>query len=448
MHGTEKTLTTVKSGDNQPISIVALLGSAGGLAPIQTILADTPDDTGAAFFVLQHLAPDNDSMLPDILRNHCSMPVLSAVHDELVQANTIYVAPPGYFVTLSNGQIALKSHKGLEIRSHIFNTFLESLAIDQKEKAVAIVLSGACDDGRVGAIVVRQAGGLVIVQDPETAEFRSMPDRVIEMNAADIVLTPENIAPMLVALIKDSHQSLSLDPNSSGYLRIMSILKNTCHVDFSRYKLSTVQRRISRRILLNKQCNDIDSYLQLISHSVSETELLGSDLLIGVSSFFRDKGVFEELRSTVIPELFKEAQGRELRLWVAGCATGEEAYSYAMLCLDYMQSQGISQQVKILASDINPESIRKANAGTYPKSISKQLPEQAIEKYFLDHGDEYQVTEELKKLVVFFRHDLTEDIPFSNIDLISCRNVFIYLKPEIQQHVVRCFGFGLKKEAF
>lgn len=430
---------------NVPCCIVTLLASAGGLAPIQQILKDIPADSGAAFFVFQHLAPDNENKLPELLQKHCAMRVHSAQDQQIVEANQVYVSPPGFNVTLSKGQLHLQSQKGLDIRSQSFNTFLESLAVDQQDKAIAVVLSGASDDGRIGAIVVRQAGGMVIVQDPDTAEFRSMPDRIIEMSGADITLAPDKIAPMLSALIKDHKNGLSLDSNSEGYRQIMARLKDLSEVDFSRYKMSTVKRRISRRMLLNKLEHNIDAYLQLIDRSNQEVELLSRDLLIGVSSFFRDKEAFDTLKESILPRLCMNAKGRELRIWVAGCATGEEAYSFAILCLDFFASQGITKEIKVLASDINPESIRKANEGIYTAKQVAELSKQHLSQYFQEVGGAYRVCDGLKKKVIFFKHDLTKDIPFSNIDLVSCRNVFIYLKPEIQQHIVRCFAFGLNK---
>lgn len=428
-----------------PNYIVALLASAGGLTPIQAILSALPDNTGAAFFVLQHLAPDSVNLLPNLIKHCTGMPVYSAENGQSIEANNIYVGPPAHFVTILNSQVCLQPIKGLEIRSHAFNTFLESLALDQKERAIAVVLSGACDDGRVGAIIIRQEGGLVIAQEPNTAEFRSMPERIIEISAADIILSPDKIAPMLEALIKDSRQALSLELNSSGYLRIMAILKRSSQVDFSRYKLSTIQRRISRRMLLNKLNDDIEGYLRLLDSSAHEAELLSRDLLIGVSSFFRDPEAFESLKQKFLPELASASESDEFRVWVAGCASGEEAYSYAILCLEFFEHNHPPKAVKILASDINPESIRHANKGLYSSNIKQQMPPQYLKKYFRKEANGYQVSEELKKQVVFFQHDLTEDIPFSNMDLVSCRNVFIYLNAEIQQHVSRCFGFSLKK---
>ncbi len=430
---------------NVPCCIVALLASAGGLAPIQQILRDIPVDSGAAFFVFQHLSPDNENKLPELLQKHCDMDVHSAQHQQAVEANQVYVSPPGYNVTLSKGLLHLQSQQGLDIRNQSFNTFLESLAIDQQDKAIAVVLSGASDDGRIGAIVVRQAGGLVIVQDPDTAEFRSMPDRIIEMSGADITLAPDKIAPMLSTLIRDHKNGLSLDANSEGYRRIMARLKDLSEVDFSRYKMSTVKRRISRRMLLNKLEHKVDAYLELIEQSNQEVELLSRDLLIGVSSFFRDKDAFDALKASILPRLCMNAKGRELRIWVAGCATGEEAYSFAILCLDFFASQGITKEIKVLASDINPESIRKANEGLYTAKQVADLSKQHLSQYFQETDGAYRVCDGLKKKVIFFKHDLTKDIPFSNIDLVSCRNVFIYLKPEIQQHIVRCFAFSLNK---
>ncbi len=430
---------------NVPSCMVALIASAGGLAPIIRILENIEPDSGAAYFVLQHLSPGSDHILPDVLQGHCSMSVLTAEHNKPILANEVYVCPPRYSLTVSNGLMSLESQHQQEVRSSTFNTFLESLSVEQQERAIAVILSGACDDGRIGAVLVRESGGTVIVQDPETAEFRSMPERVLEMNAADIVLPPDDIAPMLSALVKDSQNGISLDHGSSAYLRIIQRLKHISGNDFSRYKISTIKRRIARRILLNKLDHDLESYVKQIEHSTTEVELLCRDLLIGVSAFFRDNEAFDVLSKSILPRLFQKVEGRELRVWVAGCSSGEEAYSLAILCMEYCQLHGLSNDVKVLASDINPLSINKANAGIYASSSSEQIPKPYLDKYFIQHDDSIEVCESLKQRVMFFKHDLTEDIPFSNIDLVSCRNVFIYLKPEVQRHISRCFGFALRK---
>ena len=430
--------------NNEPSKVVAMIASAGGLAPLQTVLSSIPDNTGATFFVLQHLAPNQESYLAGLIAQRSAMPVRLASDGEEIRANTIYLGPPGQLVTLDKRVISLKPHENSKLRSRIFDIFLESLSQQQHEQAIAVVLSGAGDDGRRGAAILRHEGGLVLVQAPETADFRSMPEHVIGISAPDLILPPDKIAPMLVALLNEGKQGPTLASNSSGYLRIMALLRQSSKVDFSRYKTATMQRRINRRMMLNNIPNNLEAYLDILEQSEEERQVLARDLLIGVSAFFRDPDVFEQLKVEYLPSLMMARQQKELRIWVAGCATGEEAYSLAMLCQAYLETSDLGVDVKILASDINQEAIRLADQGIYTESQVELLSGNYLERYFHKVAQGYQVNDEIRKRVTFFQHDLTEDIPFSHIDLISCRNVFIYLNPEVQRHVLRCFGFGLR----
>tara|TARA_R110001592_G_C13179205_1_gene750666 strand:- start:723 stop:5477 length:4755 start_codon:yes stop_codon:yes gene_type:complete len=426
------------------LKVVAFVASAGGLVPLQTIIDDIPKGTGASFFILQHLAQNQLSYLPSLISQHTDLPVILASNNDKIVPDTIYIGPPGQIISLDQGIISIRSQESSEQRLHIFDIFLESISKDHYEQSIAIILSGAGDDGRKGAAILRESNGLLLVQEPDTAEFRSMPEQAISNSAPDLVLPPNKIGPMLVALLNDGQNKLTLEPSSSGYLRILAFLMKASHIDFSRYKPATVQRRICRRMLLNNMPDSLESYLKLLESSLEEREILSRDLLIGVSSFFRDPEVFEHLKNTYLPSLVTARQGREFRMWIAGCATGEEAYSFAILCLEYLESSGQTVDLKILASDLNQESIRIADLGIYADNTVQNLPKTYLQKYFEKVPNGYRVIEKIRKRVIFFQHDLTEDIPFSNIDLISCRNVFIYLKPEIQQHAKRSFGFGLR----
>jgi two-component system CheB/CheR fusion protein len=430
-------------GDKQ-LKVVALVASAGGLAPLQTIVEDIPKDTGASFFILQHLASNHLSYLPNLISQHTDLPVYLASDGDKIAANTIYICPPGAIMLLEQDIICIQSQINPEQRQQIFDIFLESISKSYFQQAIAVILSGAGDDGRKGAAILRQSNGLLLVQEPDTAEFRSMPEQAINNSAPDQILPPNKIGPMLVALLNDTNRELTLEPSSSGYLRILALLLRTSHIDFARYKPATIQRRISRRMLLNQMSGNLELYLQLLESSPEEREILARDMLIGVSSFFRDPEVFEHLKNTYLPSLMSKREGSEFRIWIAGCATGEEAYSYAILCQEYQESTGQSVDLKILASDLNPESIRIAGLGIYSENTLQSLPKAYLKKYFNKVPNGYRVIEKIRKCMIFFQHDLTEDIPFSNIDLISCRNVFIYLKPGIQQHVKRSFGFGLR----
>ncbi len=427
-----------------PHRLFGIVFSAGGLEPLLAIVTQITPMSGSAFIVMQHMSKAQANLLASLLAKRTSIPVTEAVSNQVVEPNHIYVCPPGFQAELQDGHIVLAELNPHDGKEQPFDRFLTSLAADQRERGVAVILSGAGSDGKKGAVAMRHAGGLVLVQDPLTAEFHSIPELVADVAAPDLVLSPGRLALLVDALARETEQPVSLEEGSSDYLRIINLLHKVSHIDFSRYKPATVQRRISRRMFLNRMADHIDAYIELLESSADEVNALSRDLLIGVSSFFRDPGMFEEFASHYLNNLIQRAPEQELRIWVAGCATGEEAYSYAITLLEQMRRDNRPFHFKILASDINADSIKYAGQGIYPESITSDLAEDVLQRYFTRVERGFRINDPVREHLIFFQHDMTEDIPFTNIDVVSCRNVFIYFTNDIQRMVVRAFGFALR----
>lgn len=427
-----------------PHRVISIVFSAGGLEPLLTIIAQLPLHSGSAFVVLQHMSKSQDNLLTRLLAKRTALPVAEAHHEHTLQKDHIYVCPPGSDIEIRTNQLLLSEPDPGPARELMFDKFLLSLAQDQQERSVAVILSGAGSDGKKGAIAIRQSGGLVLVQDPLTAEFRSMPEQVADASAPDLILAPAKLALLIEALAREHENTTSLAEGSSDYIRIINMLHKSSHIDFSRYKPATVQRRISRRMFLNRMSDQIGAYIELLETSCDEVNALSRDLLIGVSSFFRDPGMFETFARHHLPELMQQTNQKELRLWVAGCATGEEAYSYAITLLEAIRAENKPLGFKILASDINPLSIKFAGHGLYPQAIENDIPKDCLSRYFSKTESGYRVNDVVREHLIFFQHDMTEDIPFINIDVVSCRNVLIYFTAEVQKMVVRAFGFALR----
>jgi two-component system CheB/CheR fusion protein len=431
--------------DDDILRYVCIVASAGGLKPMQEIFANLPSDTGSCFIVMQHLSTKHDSMLAPLIAKCTEMPVHTIEEGEQPFANTVFIGRAGHYVSLDRGRFKLEAVAQAHLGQDIFNRLFISMAQHGK-KTVAVVLSGAGEDGARGAMAIKEAGGLVLVQDPISAEFSSMPERAIAVSAPDLTLAPRKIASLLIMLADESRsQGSFLDSVSLDYLRVLSLLRSTCNVDFSDYKPATIQRRINRRIMLHRMQDEPQRYWQLLKESDQERLNLSQDFLIGVSRFFRDSEAFIALRKHYIPEMMRNTKAKDFRVWVAGCAGGEEAYTLAMICLECQQMLGLSLNIQILASDINSISLDKARRAYYPE-IDDQVPKDLLGRYFDQKGKGYRVKQQVRDLVIFFQHDITRDIPFSNVDLVTCRNLLIYLNNDMQQQVIACLGFALKKE--
>lgn len=435
----------------RPVYYVGIGASAGGLEALESFFSRMAADSGMAFIVIQHLSPDYKSMMVELLSKRTAMPVRRAEEGMRVEANSVYLIPPKKNLSIFHGRLLLRESdhsRGLNLP---IDVFLRSLAEDQAEKAIGIILSGTGSDGVRGVRGIKEAGGIVLVQDADSARFDGMPRAAISTGLADFVLPPEEMPDRLLSFIEPAYaarvnQLVTLLPDEDGLTRIFALLRERTRVDFTHYKPNTVVRRIERRMTMN-QVHSLRDYVKFIESYPGEVIALYRELLIGVTNFFRDREVFEELESRYLPALFARVDSREIRFWVAGCSSGEEAYSLAMLGREVAERLDKPAEIKIFATDLDHEAILRASSGLYPESIVADLPSGYLTKYFHRREDHrYQVDRVLREMVVFAQHNLIKDPPFTNIDLVSCRNLLIYLQPILQRKAMELINFSLNPQ--
>ncbi len=435
----------------QPPNILVAIGaSAGGLEPLETFFETLPSAKTMAYVVITHLSPDFKSVLDEILSRRTNMPVHTVEEGMPLRAGEVYVIPPGKEMIVAGRRLYL-SDREVDDRAPLpINTFLRAMAREWGSRSIAIILSGSGSDGAAGSEAIKNAGGYVIAQKPETAAFDSMPNAVIDKQQADEVLSPRDIGPAI--LVRALQMERSKDPQpaedsaeSAGYRRILQLIYGAEDLDFSGYKLSTIRRRISRRMSACN-CATLLDYVTLLGQDSAEIRRLSDDLLIGVTQFFRDPDAFETLRSRALQGLV-ESKTREtdcIRVWIAGCATGEEAYSIAIAINEVRREQASTVPVQIFATDIRRDFLEKAGRGTYLEKDLAGLPAHLRKRYFTrPDGQAYQISPEIRKLVIFAPHDLMRDPPFTKVDIISCRNVLIYFNVDLQQRILALFNFAL-----
>jgi len=434
----------------QPRLLVVGIGaSAGGLEPLGALIRTLVSDS-MAYVVLQHMAPDHESALAEILARGASVRVLTAAHGMPLEASTLYVTPPGKDITLQGGVIQLQAQSA-EVPRHSIDTFLRSLAADQGSASVAVILSGSGDDGALGARAVREAGGITFAQEPSTAQHPSMPQSVIDLGVADFALAPAEIGEELARLSTHPLVARRRPQRLWGQQvldQIFDRLRRVFGVDFAGYKPTTIERRLGRRMALRK-LERAEDYLTLLDSDAEELKNLYGDLLIGVTAFFRDREAFEVLESTVVPRLFAgRSPDAPVRVWVPGCSSGEEAYSIAMCVIEHLDTLGVQIPVQIFATDIDDRALARARLGLYPLGVELDIPASRLQRFFTRQGDAWQVSQRLRAMVIFAHHNLGKDPPFSRLDLVSCRNVLIYMQPSLQKRVLRVFHYALKPDGF
>ena len=430
-----------------PTHYVAVGASAGGLEAIEAFFSHMPPESGLGFIVIQHLSPDYKSLMVELLSKKTAMPVHRAEDGMSVLPDHVYLIPPKKNLTIFHGKLLLSEQdhsKGINLP---IDVFLRSLAEDQNEKAVAIILSGTGSDGTRGVRAINEYGGMVMVQNEESAKFDGMPRAAIATGLADFVLPPDTMPGQLLSFAKHPYitkveRSETLLSDEQGLTRIFAILREKCKVDFTFYKPSTVTRRIERRMTIN-QTDDIKEYVTFLASHPGEVVALYRELLIGVTSFFRDQEAFDRLAQFGLPDILKSASSREIRFWVAGCSTGEEAYSLAILARETMELLGLHHDIKVFATDIDRDAIQFAANGCFPESIAADVSPRLLSKYFYKKEDNFQIARNIREMVVFAQHNLIKDPPFTNIALISCRNLLIYLQPILQRKVLEFFNFSL-----
>lgn len=438
-----------KESVSSPSHIVCVGASAGGLEAIESFFTNMPVKNNLAFVVIQHLSPDHKSLTVEILSKKTEIPVLRAEDSMEVHAGSIYLIPPRKNLSIFHGKLLLQEQEHNRGINLPIDVFLRSLAEDQEEKAVAIILSGSGSDGMRGVRAVKHASGMIMVQDPKTAQFDGMPSAALSTGMADFVLPPEEMPGQLIAFTEHPHvvsQSAAhvLSGEEDGMTQLFALLRERCKVDFTYYKPNTVLRRVDRRMTIN-QVETTQEYYEYLNSYPSEINTLFRELLIGVTSFFRDPAVFQALQEKYIPELIESTAGREIRVWVAACSTGEEAYTIAILIKNGLEELGVHRDVKIFATDIDREALQFGAAGKYPESIAADIPEPLLTKYFFRREGHFQVSRTVREMVVFAQHNIIKDPPFTSMDLVSCRNLLIYLQPVLQEKVLQFFQFSLRK---
>jgi two-component system CheB/CheR fusion protein len=434
-----------------PFPVVGVGASAGGLDALEKLFAKLPADTGMAFVVITHTDPKHTSMLPEIIERRTQLKV-RVIEDRMAAApDTIYLPPSDHDPLIANGTFSLKKRVAKREIHMPVDLFLKQLAVERRERSGCVILSGTGSDGTHGLRAVKENGGLAVVQDPATAQHAGMPDSAIDTGLVDFVLPPDTIAGRLADYFRHpvAAKPVSNDAERKPPDRIRQILaflaKRTRH-DFSLYKTSTLQRRIGRRLAVTRS-RDTEAYLQVLYQNNDEVQALFHDLLIGVTSFFRDPEAFEQLETQVLPELLaKRRPGAALRVWIPGCATGEETYSVAILLKEIMEKKEISCDLQIFGTDIDPRAIEKARSGLYLPNIAADISAERLKRFFNKEGDGYRIRREIREPVVFAEQNLLRDPPFSELDLLVCRNLLIYLRSEAQDRLIPLFHYTLKKD--
>ncbi len=435
----------------QTFCVVGIGASAGGLEVCSRLVEGFHRQTGMAFILVQHLEPSHESLLAGLLATHTDLAVVQAAEGMLVEPDHIYVIPPGVYLAVSDGALRLTSPQLSQGTRLPIDFLFNSMAKNYGGRAICIILSGTGSDGSLGIKAVKAAGGLVIAQDPADASFQGMPASAIETGLVDMVLPVAKIPAELMrhaAVVgrsppaKDKHEIAKVEP---ALEKIISLLRAKTAQDFSLYKSGTLQRRIERRMaLLAIDPGQMGAYLVKLQKDPAELDLLAKDLLIHVTSFFRDAKVFALLGEKIIPDLVARPGDHPLRIWIAGCSTGEEAYSLAMLLKEELQAAKSTQKLQIFASDIDPDSVAIAREGFYPKTIEADISPERLARFFTREDNGFRVAADLRSSVVFTVQDVLSDPPFSRLDMVSCRNLLIYLGPDAQARVIALFHFALR----
>ena len=433
--------------------IVGIGASAGGLAAFEAFFAGLPaaTDSGMAFVLVQHLAPDHKSILAEIIRRYTRMQVFEVEDGLVVQPNCAYIIPPGRDMAFLNGALHLLAPaepRGLRLP---IDFFFRSLAQDQHERAIGVILSGTGSDGTQGVRAIKAGGGMVMAQNPASTEFDGMPRSALATGLVDYELPPAEMGAQLIAYVTHAFgklpESTALpEPKIESLLKkIFILLRAQTGHDFSQYKPSTIRRRIERRMAVH-QIEAMDGYVKFLQQTPVEVKALFDDLLIGVTNFFRDPAAFQALEHQVIPNLFaNKAPGAVIRIWTPGCSTGEEAYSLAILLVERMEMLRQSCTVQLFATDIDPKAIATARIGRYPAGIAADLAPERLARFFsVEPSGGYRIHKSIRDLLVFSEQDLIKDPPFSKLDLIACRNLLIYLDTDLQKKLIPLFHYALK----
>lgn len=480
-----------------PFPIVGVGASAGGLEAFTELLKHLPLDTGFAFVLVQHLDPQHESALTQLLSRATRLPVGEVTNDLRVEPNRVYVIPPNANLSIAQGVLKIEPRRKPSGPHRSIDFFFESLAQDQRERAIGVILSGTATDGTLGLEAIKAEGGFTFAQD-DSARYDSMPHSAIAAGCVDLVLSPKAIAAELARIAQHPYVAgdpaeLVLSPEvdrasateheddqtplpsggsgapptggrraraealrgddrapsgeQNGFKKVLLLLRNHAGVDFSLYKSSTIRRRIGRRMVLNQR-NTAESYAEFLRGNVKELDALYSDVLISVTNFFRNPEAFDVLERRVLPKLMQQTGDDPIRVWVLGCSTGQEAYSIAMSFVEAAEKAPRMRKLQVFATDLNDALLDKARHALYSKSLAQDISPERLRRFFVEEEGGYRVVKPLREMVVFARQNVIADPPFSRMDLISCRNVLIYLEPSLQQKVIPVFHYALKPHGY
>ncbi len=434
--------------------IVGIGASAGGLEAFTKFLANIPEDPQMAFVFVQHLAPNFPSQLTSILSKTTNIPVSEIKNGMTIEPNHVYVTPPNVNVEL-NGDIFKLSPRGDSQAPHLpINLLFRSLA-EQKNRAIGVILSGTGSDGTVGVAEIKASGGITFAQNEKSAEYQLMPRNAVESGSIDFIMPPEEIARELVNIVRHPYlcnkatadEDSRIPEQENDFHKILSLLRTTTGIDFTNYKDTTIKRRIMRRMTLHAK-QTLAEYLTYMENNHQEIELLHHDLLINVTSFFRDPEIFEAIKNKVLPEITKNNPSI-IRMWAPGCSTGQEAYSLAMLLIEYFDHKPSPPTIQIFGTDINdPKCIEKARLGLYTESIETEVSESRLRRFFTKETGGYRINKFIREMCIFAKQNVMADPPFSRVDVITCRNLLIYLSNPLQQRVLKTFHYALNPNGF
>ena len=438
--------------------VVAIGASAGGLEAYTEFFRALPPDLGMAFVLVQHLDPSHHSLLADLISKTTRMPVDEVRSGMRIRPNWIYVIPPNAFMAISDGVFTL-APRSKEGGQHLtVNFFMRSLAEERKGLGIGIVLSGTGGDGTLGLQDIKAEGGITFAQEPTSAKYDGMPRSAVTSGCVDFVLPPKGIAKELERIHRHPYVSKDLDkditdveprPSSSDdFSGVIDQLRKSSGVDFGQYKPSTIHRRALRRMVILK-LESVSGYAKYLKEHPEEAEKLYDDVLIPVTSFFRDFEAFEALKSAVYPAIVKDKVNKgTIRMWAPGCSTGEETYSLAMTLLEFLGDKASSYQVQLFGTDLNEKGIQKARAGLYRESIADEVSHERLQRFFVKVDEGYRVNKAVRDMCVFAQQNLAADPPFSRMNLVACRNLLIYLAPALQRKVVPILHYALKHSGF
>src|SRR5262245_46044040 len=447
---------TRSPAESKKFPIVCIGASAGGLDAFTRLLENLAPGTGMGYVIIQHLDPSHPSVLPPLLAKKSVLPVTEAKDGLRVQRDRVYVIPPDAVMTLSNGALRLAT-RASEKKFMPIDHFMRSLAEQQQSLAIGVILSGTATDGTLGLEAIKAEGGLTFAQDEKSAQYPGMPSSAIASGCVDFVLPPADIAKELIKVSRHPFvtrpvmadlEDVGVAGSPDQFNKVFEMLRKVTGLDFTSYKRTTIRRRIARRMTLHK-FTTIADYLSYLQKTRGEVEALSQDLLIKVTTYFRDVEAFDALRKKIFPNLLKHKKsGDTIRVWVPGCSTGEEVYSIGITLIETIGEMAPGLQCQIFATDISESAIDRARSGFYTENIKQDVSPERLRKFFIKTAEGYRISKSVRDMCIFARQDLTKDPPFSKLDLISCRNVLIYMGSDLQKRIIPIFHYALKPGSY